>query len=552
MAQRRRQRPQRLGDVLLAHGLITRQQRRAALEKQKSCGKRLGEILVEDGILTPDELNWALGNLLGIPYVELSPEAIDPEAFALVPYELLERYRAVPMLKVGNELTVAMADPTDTQAVADIAAITGAEIKLAMADASAIEATLAALAPAERPEERPTVKLPKAPRRAPSTEELLADPSGAALVEHHLRQAHQQGADELVFQPAGDQFRVRYRVHGRLVHGGTYPASFLPNVITRLKLMARLDLEAGVLFQEGQVPLEIGGKALEVTASVYNTVHGPGARIRIRAKRAEAWPLRKLGFDAQALECLRRAVASGSGLVVVCGPRRSGCSTTLYALLAEAASPERHVVTLQGFTTCRFPDATQLEVPHGPDYLAVLGSVAEQAPDVVLAEGLHERDFWSAFPPEALTTTLLLGEMRAEDTFAALNLLREAGVSDAVLASSLRVIVAQRLVPRLDPHAREPHAPPDHVLDRVAFLMPEAATGRYYKALTDPDGRKVFRGLELLYEVLEPTDEVRDLLLEGASGSRLREAVAKAQLTTLRRTAVAKAARGLVELEEAL
>ncbi len=552
MAQRRRQRPQRLGDVLLAHGLITRQQRRAALEKQKSCGKRLGEILVEDGVLTQDELNWALGNLLGIPYVELSPEMIDPDAFALVPFDLLERYRAVPMVKVGDELTVAMADPTDSQAVADIAAVSGCGVTLAMADAAAVEATLEALAPDRPAEERPPIKLPRAGRRVPTPEELLADTSGAALVEHHLRQAYQQGAEELVFQPAGDQFRVRYRVHGRFAAGAAYPASFLPNVITRLKLMARLDLEAGILFQEGQVPLEIGGKALEVTASVYNTVHGPGARIRIRAKRAEAWPLRKLGLDAPALDALRRAVASGSGLIVVCGPRRSGCSTTLYALLAEAASPERHLVTLQGFTTCRFSDATQLEVPHGPDYLAVLGSVVEQAPDVLLAEGVHERDFWSAFPPEALATSLLLGEMRAEDTFAALNLLREAGVSDAVLASSLRLILAQRLVPRLDPHAREPHTPPDHVLDRVAFLMPEAATGRYYRALTDPDGRKVFRGLELLYEVLEPNDEVRDLLLEGASGSRLREAVGRAQLTTLRRSAVAKAARGLVELEEAL
>jgi type IV pilus assembly protein PilB len=552
MVQRSKPKPQRLGEVLVEYALITREQRRSALEKQKDSGKRLGEILVEDGVLTRDELNWALGNLLGIPYVELDASMVDPEAVRAVPMELLRRYRAVPMIRFGNELTVALADPTDSQAVADISAVTGAEVKLAMADAAAVEEVLGKLAATTPRAAQPPVQLPAGSRRPPSREEMLADLSGTTLVQHHLRRACQQGADEILFQPAGETFRVRYRVHGRFVDDASCPASFLPTVVTRLKLMAGLELETGAVFQEGQVPLEMEGRALEMLASVYATVHGPGARIRIRAKRAQPWPLSKLGFERAAMAQLRRAAAAPSGLVVACGPRRAGCSTTLYALLREAASPERHVVTLQSFTTCRYPDATQLELPYGAEYLAVLGKVAGQAPGVILAEGLHGREFWSAFEPQALASTLLLGEMRAEDALSALSQLREAGVGGAVLASSLRLIVAHRLAPRLDPQEREPHKPPSHVLDRVSALVPGAADAQYYHAATDAEGRKVFRGLELIYEILEPSQEVRDLLAASAPTAELRAACERAGMTPLRECAVAKAACGLIELEEAL
>ena len=530
MAQRRKPKPKprRLGDVLVAHDLITREERRTALKKQKTTGKRLGETLVDDGVLTRDEHNWALGNLLGIPYVELSASIIDLELARRIPLELLRRYRAVPMVQLGNELT------------------------LAMADATAIEAVLTSLATGKSQAIPPPIRLRPLAPRPPSREEILADASGTTLVQHHLRRAYQQGADEILFQPGRDAFRVRYRVHGRLVDDAAYPAAFLPAVITRLKLMTNLDLEADLVFQEGQVPLDIEGRALEIFASVYTTVDGPGARIRIRVTRAEPWPLGKLGFDAATLARLRRAAGAASGLIVACGPRRCGCSTTLYALLGEIAAGQRRVITLQSFTSYRCPDATQLEMAYGEEYLRVAGRLVAQSPDVLLAEGLHDRAFWSAVEPQVLASTLVLGEMLAEDTLAALNLLRENGVGGAVLASSLRLIVAQRLVPRLDPQQREPHSPPSHVLDRVSALVPGAADAQYYHAAADPEGHKLFRGLEPVYEVLEPDEEFRDLILEGAPAARLRQACERAGLTTLRECAAAKAAQGLIELEEAL
>jgi len=554
MAQRRKgkARPRRLGELLVEHGLITREERRAALEKQKTCEKRLGEILVDAGILTRDELNWALGNLLGISYVELEASIVDPDLVGLIPLDLLRRYEAVPMIRVGNELTVAMADPTDTQAIADISAVTGSEVKVAMADVGAIEATLESLATGRVPRSPRRIQLRPPTKRPPSRDEILGDASGALLIQHHLRRAYQEGAEEILFQPAGESFRVRYRLSGGLIDDASYPAAFLPTVITRLKLMTRLDLEAGIAFQEGQVPLEIRGRALEMFASVYATVEGPGARIRICAKRVAPRPLAKLGFEKATLARLRRAAAAPSGLIVVCGPRRGGCSTTLYGLLCEAAATDRRIVTLESFTAHRWPEATQLEMPDGPERLDVLRRVVGQNPDVVLTGGLHAREFWAAFPPEALTSTLLLGEMRAEDTLAAISQLRENGVGGAVLASSLRLIVAQRLAPRLDPQAREPYPPSGHVLDRITALVPEAGAAQYYRAITDAEGHKILRGLELIYEVLEPDEEFRDLLVEGAPIAQLRGACERAGVTTLRECAVAKAARGLIEIEEAL
>jgi len=551
MAQRRKTKPSRLGELLVAHGLITREQRRTALLRQKETSQRLGEILVGEGMLTRDELNWALGNLLGVPYIELEPSMVDPDAFRALPIDLLRRYHAVPLIQVGRELTVAMADPTDTQAIADVEAVTGSNVKVAMADSAAVDETLDALA-AARPTAERRIELRPASRKPPSPAELLADGSGTLLFQHHLRGAYQQGADEILFQPGESAFRVRYRIHGSLTEGASYPIAFLPNVMTRLRILASLHLESDLVFQDGRIALDIGGKAVELLASVYATLHGPGARITLRAKRSEPWPLVRLGFDRPALASLRRASRAPSGLIVVCGPRRSGCSTTLYALLAAAATPERHLVTIEATTAYRFADATQLEVPYGPSYLKVLGKIIERPPDVLMVEGLHHRDFWAALGPEAAASTLLLGEMRAEDALTALNQLRENQVGGSVLAASLRLIVAQRLVPRLDPEHRERDRPSGPVLGRITALVPDAAAAHYYRAATSADGHKIFRGVELVYEVFEPDETIHDLLLEGAPMAQLRDACERAGMTTLRECALAKAARGLIELEEAL
>jgi len=554
MGKRRkgRRKPSRLGDLLVAHGLITRDQRRTALARQKKTGRRLGETLVEQHALTRDELNWALGNLLGLPYVELDPAMVDAELLRAISPELLRRCHAVPMIQVGDEIIVAMADPTDGQAVADIAAATGATVRIAMADAEAIADTLDALAPDQPEPHEPEITIRRSRRRRPTRDQILADASGQALIQHHLREAVKQGADEILIEPSQASFRVRYRLHGALAESATYPISALTPAITRLKIMGQLDLEADVLFQEGQMALDVEGRALELLASVYTTVHGPGARLQLRAKQAEPWALEKLGLDRGALAALRGAVLAPAGLIVVCGPRRSGCTTTLYGLLAEAARADRRAITVQDFTSYACARATQIEVPRGAEYFGVVSSIAAQAPDVLLAEGLHESAFWQALGAQALTSTLLLGEMRAEDALSAVSQLRECGVGGAVLAASLRLIVAQRLAPRLDPKAREEATPPPQVLDRVAAAVPDASSGRYYRAKTDADGHRIFRGLELLYEVLEPHDELRDLIADGAPAARLREACERAGVVTLRECAVAKAARGLIELEEAL
>lgn len=554
MAKRRTRKAKasRLGDLLVAHGLITRDQRRMALHLQKQKCQRLGEILVDEGHVTRDGLNWALGHLLEVPYVELDAAMVDGELVASMPAELLRRCAVVPLIQVGDELTLAMADPTDAQAATDVAAVTGATVKVAMADPDAIREVLNQLVPEADAEPEPHIEIGPSRRRAPSIGQILADASGATLLRHHLRDAHKRGADEILLQPGDDDFAVRYRVHGSLVESARYPAAFLATAITRLKLMTGLDLESGILYQEGQAALDLAGQALELLASVYATVDGPGARIQLRAKHVEPMPLPKLGFDRAALAALERAVLAPSGLIVACGPRRSGCSATLYALLAGASTPSRRAVTVETFTSCRCPEATQLEVLDGPDYYGIVARIAAQAPDLLLAENLHDGAFWEPLGSEALTSTLLLGEMRAEDTLAALSQLREAGVGAAALAASLRLIVAQRLAPRLDPKRREAAAPSPHLLDRLAAVVPDVAAAQYYRAATDATGHKAYRGLELVYEILEPDDELRDLIAEGAPVGRLRDACARAGMTTLRECAVAKAARGLIELDEAL
>lgn len=359
-------RAQRLGDVLVANGLITREQRRAALREQRLSRRRLGQVLIDQGVLTRDQLNWALGHLLGIPYVEPEAQAIDPDLVAAVSRDLLRRHEAVPMVKIGDELTVAMADPTDARAVEEIQAATGARVRVAVADAAAVHRVLDAMAPRAAP---------GPPHAEPARRGALPPPVSAVL--------------------------------------------------------------------------------------------------------AAPWELGAMGFAKGDVARLRRAARAREGLLVVCGPRRSGCSMTLYALLRAAGLKRRLAVTLEAAAKLRCAEATQLEARRREDYFAALSRLAADPPPVLLAERLHEREFWAAFRPEALASTLLVGEMRAPDPLTALALLRENGVPGPLLASSLRLIVAQRL-------------------ERT-----------------------------LSYEVLEPSRELRDLLLDGAPASRLRQALGR-------------------------
>ncbi|HPD17244.1 MAG TPA: hypothetical protein PLE19_20095 [Planctomycetota bacterium] len=359
-------RARRLGDVLVEHGLITREQRRAALREQRVSRRRLGQVLLEQEALTRDQLNWALGHLLGIPYVEPDAQALEPDLVAAVSLDLLRRHEAVPMVRIGDELTVAMADPTDARAIEEIQAATGARVRVAVADAAAIRRVLDAVA---------ARAAPGPPRFEPTRRGALPPPVGAVL--------------------------------------------------------------------------------------------------------ADPWELRALGFAKDDAARLRRAAHARDGLLVVCGPRRSGCSMTLHALLRAAGPRRRQAVTLEATARLRCAEATQLEARTRDDYLAALGRLAPDPPPILLAERLHEREFWAAFRPEALVSTLLLGEMRAPDPLTALALLRENGVPGPLLANSLRLIVAQRL---------------------------ERA---------------------LKYEILEPSRELRDLLLDGAPASCLRRAIGR-------------------------
>ncbi|MBM4041530.1 MAG: hypothetical protein FJ290_23770 [Planctomycetes bacterium] len=447
MSLRQERGVRRLGDVLVEHGLITRAQRRAALRAQKRSGGRLGEVLVSRGTLSRDQLNWALGNLLHIPYVQPDPAAIDPALIAAVPLELWRRCQAVPMARVGDELTVAMADPTDLEAIEAIASAAGVPVKAAMANAAAIERAVGALGGGSAARLTQAALLPRGVR-LPSRREVLGDPSAVTLVRRHLLDAVRRGADEVIFRPAGDCLVAHTRLRRHAINEASYPIALLGAAIERVRALAGFAAGADAAFQERAVALEIEGCALEVAVSLYQGIQGPRARVRVRPLRQEPRPLGELGFDAQTAARLERAARARAGLIVVCGPERSGCSTTLYALLRAAAAPGLHAVTLERAVRHTWAVATQLEVQDAARYLSTLGALAARPPDLLLAEGLHGREFWTAFGPQTLASTLLLGEMRAADALTALCQLRDCGLTGADLASSLRLIVAQRLVPR--------------------------------------------------------------------------------------------------------
>ncbi len=535
----------RLGQWLLDHGLITAEQLREALDEQRRTGLYLREVLDRLGLVDESHIIRFFEEELGIPAVQLSDYDVDDEIIALVPEKLARRYRVVPLFRIRDTLTVAMEDPLNVLAIDELAAETGLDIDPCVATRSSITAAL---------------------RRYYGTESRLDVFGGAAdgesgdverrvvdFVETMIRQAAEDNASDIHVEPDGDVMRVRFRVDGVLREVARQPLSVHPAVVSRIKVLAELDIAERRLPQDGRFQVDLGDRPVDLRVSTFPTVHGENVVMRLLDKKHAVLSLDELGLAGRDREVVERLIHKPNGMILVTGPTGSGKTTTLYAILQTINTPSRNIQTLEDPVEYILPmiRQTQINEEIGLTFARGLRALVRQDPDVILVGEMRDADSAHIGIRSSLTGHLVLSTLHTNDAAGAIARLADMGVDAFLVASSLLGVIAQRLVRRVCPNCREPVDLPEAAARVIGVELTGQETwyaGRGCPRCNDTG----YSGRVAIYEILEVGRELRDAVVRGESAEVLRDIARRDGMRTLREAAVARALEGETSVEEVL
>ncbi len=541
----------RLGDILLAARLISPKQLETALETQKRTGGRLGEVLCALGFVTEFDMLNTLADQLRYPFVPNPEQQIDPSVTALVSEDLAKKHRVVPLRLEGNTLVVAMADPLNFMAIDDLSLQSGRRVKPVVSPEKAVHRAMLkayALRAATVDTSQPT----EGGSRAYDLEEV--DESGVVkLVNSLVTQALSQRATDIHVEPVEKQVRIRYRIDGALQEGAPLPKASLQSVLSRIKVMAGMDIAERRIPQDGRIEVELQGRRLDLRVSSVPTIYGEKVAIRILDRSATVLGLGELGLPADVLASLRAMLAKPNGLFLVTGPTGSGKSTTLMAGLSEINHSSRHIITVEDPVEYFLPGVNQVQVNNkaGLSFAAGLRAFLRQDPDVIMVGEVRDSETADIAVRAALTGHLVLSTLHTNQAAGAAGRLIDMGIEPFLLASSLVGVLSQRLVRRLCQRCREPYLvdreDPDYHLLESAGL---AGTTMYRATGCGHCDRTGYSGRLALVELLPVNGAVRELVTQRAPALRIHEAARQAGMQTLWQDGLAKAAAGLTTLDQ--
>jgi type IV pilus assembly protein PilB len=544
--------------VLVAAGVVTPQQLDEALTAQRAIigpRRRLGHVLVDLDLATERQIAEGLAAQLGLELVDLTRAAVSPDSARLLPRGVAQRLGVLVMAAAGSRLTVAAVDPTDVLAIDDVRLHTGASrVDVKVATESQVRDHLARVwALTDESGDLTTFfdEADVAPSEQDEAASAVDDAPTVRLVSSVLLDAVRVGASDIHVEPQRGELRIRYRVDGVMRDVMTLPRSATPAVTSRLKIVSGLDIAERRLPQDGRTRFAVDGRPVDARVSSMPSIHGEKIVVRLLTRSDQVPALQAVGLFPEQLAAVRSAVSATQGLVIITGPTGSGKTSTLYALLPEVDIAERNVVTLEDPVEVQFPGITQVQVHEraGLTFSRGLRAVLRQDPDVVLVGEIRDSETAELAVRASLTGHLVLTTMHTNGTVAAMTRFLEMGVEPFMVASSLSVVVAQRLVRR--PCAACATADrPDPVLLRSlgvdeADLGP--ATPRRGTGCVDC-GDTGYRGRLGVFEVLPVDQRLRRALAVNPSESVLADAADG--LATLRASAVRRALRGETTFDE--
>ncbi len=557
-----RARKVRLGDLLIAHKVISQEQLHQALADQKKSGRKLGRVLIENGYLTEDQLLGFLSQQLNIPYIDLKRYLYKPEVVRLLPETYARRFRAIVLEDKGDALLVGMADPTDIFAYDELTRVLRRPLHLALVKESELLKTIDRVY--RRTEEITGLAQELEQELAAQAVDLgelaaeagLTDAPVVKLLQSIMEDAVQVNASDIHIEPDEKELRIRFRIDGVLRVQATADRRIAPALASRVKLMAGLDISEKRLPQDGRTQIRVRDKTVDVRVSTMPVQYGESVVLRLLNPFTGVLDLAQLGMPAETLARFRRAIASPHGLVLVTGPTGSGKTTTLYAALRELNRPEFKILTVEDPVEYRLPGINQVQVNPKIDltFARVLRAMLRQDPDVILVGEIRDQETAEIGMRAALTGHLVLSSLHTKDAISTALRLLDMGVEPYMAAAALRAIVSQRLVRRVCESCAEPYAltPAQQAVARAELgTLAEQAGFRRGRGCSHCNGTG-YLGRVGVFEYLELDAALTEALHSGDPARFTAAARKQPGYQTLRKSAVMLAARGVTTMDQVL
>jgi type IV pilus assembly protein PilB len=551
-----KRKPKQLGQILLEEGLLTQEQLDRALEQHRNTPKSLGRVLIDLGFIRERDLVKALAQQVGLEFVDLSEYPIEATVTTLLPEQLARRYRALPIAERDGTLLVAMSDPANVYALDDIRGVTGRRVQPMVATAQDVEQAInkysqiggqveaIASEAAEQPDERADADV----------EAALEDAPIVRLVNAIMTQAVSDRASDVHIEPTERDVRVRFRVDGVLHEVMHSPKNIQNGLISRLKVMAELNIAEKRVPQDGRIGMKVANRQLDLRVVTLPTVYGEKIVIRILDKSQALLKLSDLGFQQHAFERFEASFRKPYGAIFVTGPTGSGKSTTLYATLNILNNEDRNIITVEDPVEYRLGGVNQIQVntKAGLTFASALGSILRADPDIVLIGETRDRETAMISIEAALTGHLVLSTLHTNDAPSAITRLTEMEVETFLVASAVDCVVAQRLARKLCDRCREAYHPEPRELLEAGLPEPMVSE---VKELFRPVGCPAcsntgYRGRMGLYEVMGMSEEIERMTVERAPSVAIRAVAIDKGMLTLREDGLDKAVRGLTSIEE--
>jgi type IV pilus assembly protein PilB len=548
-----------LGALLVSQGLLPRDQLDAALSEHAKTGKPLPRILIEAGYVNEVDLVRALAAQVGLEFVDLSEVSVDASVATLIPENLSRKYQALPIFWDDGRLIVAIADPSNVFAVDDIRAITGADIRTVVATSGQLAEMIDRYHRLDG--EVDTVAQEAAEEFGPgddiaSLSEIIEDAPIVKFVNLLITQAVADRASDIHVEPGERDLRIRFRIDGVLHEVMHSPKSIQNGVISRLKVMAEIDISERRLPQDGRISLTVAGKPIDLRVATLPTVYGEKVVMRILDKGQAVLSLDALGFLPESMERYEQSYTKPYGTILVTGPTGSGKSTTLYATLNILNEPSRNVITIEDPVEYRLAGINQIQVnPRaGLTFATALRSILRADPDVVLLGEIRDRETAVIGIEAALTGHLVLSTLHTNSAASTPMRLVEMGVEPFLVTSALDCVLAQRLARRLCDRCKEAYQPTESQLVEAGWRVEDLGMNEWPTLFRhigcSSCGRTGYRGRFAIHEVMLITEDVERMIIERRSTDDLQKMAVMQGMLPLREDGLRKVATGQTSLEE--
>jgi len=560
MARKRK----KIGEILLSWGIIDEAGLSQALEYGMQNGIRAGEAMVQLELCDEDDVMKALATQLGQEYVDLDKFAIPREALELIPVEIIRKHLVLPMGLEQDRLKVIVTDPLDLETLDLLRFRLGKELIPALAPAKKVNRFITEVLDKMHDElsqtmasiDKASIDLEDEINKEDAGDDGEGDAPIVRLINKIIGEAVRNRASDIHIEPMADRVRVRYRIDGVCHVRDDIPKTIQNAVVTRLKIMAGMDIAEKRVPLDGRIKMKFGGKPIDFRASACPTYHGPSVVLRILRAEAASVGIESLGFEEDNHKAFQRIIRRPNGIFLVTGPTGSGKTTTLYSALQELNRPDKKIITAEDPVEYNFPGMNQCQVNEeiGLTFARILRAMLRQAPNIILVGEIRDREVGDVAIQAALTGHLVFSTLHTNDAPSAITRLIDMGIKPFLVASSVQAIMAQRLIRVICKECREEDPSPDkRKLKLLGFTDEELAQGAIYRGRgCSRCGGTGYHGRKGVFEMLKMNAEIRELAFNRAPSSQLRKAAIASGMRTLRDDGKIKILKGVTTPDEVL